>query len=74
MRLQGVVWGYLRVWGVFSNKDELLFPGFFARVCVPIGRAHRALLVTDRAVDTDQGQKVLYVVNEKNAEGKQRQR
>jgi multidrug efflux pump subunit AcrA (membrane-fusion protein) len=33
---------------------------------VPIGRAHQALLVTDRAIDNDQGQKVLYVVNEKN--------
>jgi RND family efflux transporter MFP subunit len=58
--------GTLRVRGVFPNKDEALSPGFFARVRVPIGRAHRALLVTDRAIDTDQGQKVLYVVNDKN--------
>ena len=52
--------------GVFPNKQEHLLPGFLARVRVPIGRRHRALLVTDRALDTDQGQKVLYVVNEKN--------
>jgi RND family efflux transporter MFP subunit len=58
--------GTLRVRGVFPNRQEALSPGFFARVQVPIGRAHRALLVTDRAIDTDQGQKVLYVVNEKN--------
>jgi RND family efflux transporter MFP subunit len=58
--------GTLRVRGVFLNKSEALSPGFFARVRVPIGRAHRGLLVADRAVDTDQGQKVLYVVNEKN--------
>jgi RND family efflux transporter MFP subunit len=58
--------GTLRVRGVFPNKDELLSPGLFARVRVPIGRAHRALLVTDRAIDTDQGQKVVYVVNDKN--------
>jgi RND family efflux transporter MFP subunit len=58
--------GTLRVRGVLHNKDEALSPGLFARVRVPIGRAHRALLVTDRAIDTDQGQKVLYVVNEKN--------
>ena len=51
---------------MFPNKDELLSPGLFARVRVPIGRAHRALLVADRAIDTDQGQKVLYVVNEKD--------
>lgn len=58
--------GTLRVRGVFPNEDEALSPGFFARVRVPIGRAHPALLVTDRAVDNDQGQKVLYVVNQKD--------
>jgi RND family efflux transporter MFP subunit len=58
--------GTLRVRGVFANKDELLSPGLFARVRVPIGRAHRGLLITDRAVETDQGQKVVYVVNQKN--------
>jgi RND family efflux transporter MFP subunit len=58
--------GTLRVRGVFPNKDEALSPGFFARVRVPIGRPHQALLVSDRAIDNDQGQKVLYVVNDKN--------
>jgi RND family efflux transporter MFP subunit len=58
--------GTLRVRGVFPNKDEALSPGFFARVRVPIGPAHPALLVTDRAIDNDQGQKVLYVVNQKD--------
>ena len=38
----------------------------FARVRAPIGRPHKALLVSERALDTDQGQKILYVVNEKN--------
>ncbi|MGA2616285.1 MAG: efflux RND transporter periplasmic adaptor subunit [Thermoguttaceae bacterium] len=58
--------GTLRVRGVFPNKDEALSAGFFARVRVPTGPPHRALLVSDRALDTDQGQKVLYVVNDKN--------
>jgi RND family efflux transporter MFP subunit len=58
--------GTIRVRGVFPNKQEHLVPGFFARVRVPVGRRHRALLVSDRALDTDQGQKVLYVVNDKN--------
>jgi RND family efflux transporter MFP subunit len=57
--------GTLRVRGVFPNKDEALTPGFFARVRVPIGPAHHALLVADRAIDTDQGEKVLYIVNKK---------
>src|SRR5438270_3843219 len=54
--------GTLRVRGVFPNKDKSLFPGFFARLRVPIGPPHQALLVSDRALDTDQGQKILYVV------------
>ena len=58
--------GTIRARGVFPNKQEHLLPGFFARVRVPIGRRHRALLVSDRALDTDQGQKIVYVVNEKN--------
>jgi RND family efflux transporter MFP subunit len=58
--------GTLRVRGVFPNKDQRLSPGFFARVRVPIGPPHQALLVSDRALDNDQGQKILYVVNAKN--------
>jgi membrane fusion protein, multidrug efflux system len=58
--------GTLRVRGVFPNENEVLAPGYFVRVRVPIGFAHKALLVNERAIDTDQGQKILYVVNEKN--------
>ena len=58
--------GTIRVRGVFANKGQVLLPGFFARVRVPIGRPHKALLISDRALDNDQGQKILYVVNEKN--------
>src|SRR6516165_9405866 len=58
--------GTIRARGVFPNKQEHLLPGFFARVRVPIGRPHGALLVSDRALDADQGQKVLYIVNDKN--------
>jgi RND family efflux transporter MFP subunit len=52
--------------GVFPNKDEGLTAGFFARVRMPIASPHRALLVTDRALDNDQGQKILYVLNDKD--------
>jgi RND family efflux transporter MFP subunit len=58
--------GTLRARGVFPNKDEALAPGYFARVRVPIGNAHQALLVSDRAFDTDQGQRIVYVVNGDN--------
>jgi RND family efflux transporter MFP subunit len=55
--------GTLQVRGVFANKDGVLTPGLFVRIRVPLGTPHKGILVTDRAVDTDQGQKVLYVVN-----------
>lgn len=58
--------GTLRLRGVFPNKDEMLTTGYFARVRVPIGFPHRAVLVSDRALDTDQGQKVVYVVDKDN--------
>ena len=58
--------GTIRVRGVFPNRDQVLLPGPFGRVRTPIGRPHKALLVSDRALDTDQGQKILYLVNDKN--------
>ena len=58
--------GTLRMRGVSPNADAILTPGLFVRVRVPIGEPHRAVLVTERAIDTDQGQKVLYVVNDQN--------
>jgi RND family efflux transporter MFP subunit len=60
--------GTLRLRGVFPNEDEALElePGYFARVRVIIGQPRSALLVTERAIDTDQGQKIVYVVNDKN--------
>jgi len=57
--------GTLRVRAVFPNPKEALSPGYFGRVRVPIGFPHQALLVSDRAIDNDQGQKIVYVVNEK---------
>jgi RND family efflux transporter MFP subunit len=58
--------GTLPVRGVFPNKDGMLTPGLFVRVRVPVGKPHKAMLVTDRAIDSDQGQKIVYTVNEKN--------
>jgi len=58
--------GTLRLRGVFPNENGALEPGYFARVRLLIGQTHGALLVTERAIDTDQGQKILYVVNDKS--------
>jgi RND family efflux transporter MFP subunit len=57
--------GTLRVRAVFPNPQELLSPGLFVRVRVRIGVPHKALLIAERALGTDQGQKFVYVVNDK---------
>lgn len=58
--------GTLRLRGVFSNSDRTLDPGFFGRVRLPFGQPHEAVLISDRAIDNDQGQKIVYVLSEKN--------
>jgi len=58
--------GTMRVRGVFPNADQVLAPGLFARVRGPIGRPHKSLLVSEYALDTDQGRKVVYVAEKDN--------
>jgi RND family efflux transporter MFP subunit len=63
--------GTVRMRGVFANPEyqpqrREMAPGLFARIRVPLGDPHPALLVTDRAIGTDQGQKFVYVVDSKN--------
>jgi RND family efflux transporter MFP subunit len=58
--------GTITVRGVFPNKDRALSPGLFAHLRVPLGEPHKALLVNDRALGTNQGQKFLYLVDGKN--------
>jgi RND family efflux transporter MFP subunit len=58
--------GTITVRGVFPNKDRPLSPGLFAHIRVPLGEPHKALLVNDRALGTNQGQKFLFIVNEDN--------
>jgi membrane fusion protein, multidrug efflux system len=48
------------------NQDGRLTPGLFARVRIPSSSQHQALLLTEDAIGTDQGQKYVLVVNENN--------
>jgi len=57
--------GSVRLRAVFANEDRAMAPGLFARVQIGGGDAHQALLITDRAVGTDQSYKFVYVVNAK---------
>lgn len=58
--------GTLRVRGVFPNPDDALSPGYFARVRVPVSAPHKALMISERALGTDQGQKIVFVVGADN--------
>jgi multidrug efflux system membrane fusion protein len=48
------------------GDNHLLPPGLFVRVRLPIGLPQRSVLVPEEAIGTDQGQKFVYVVNDKN--------
>lgn len=58
--------GTICVRGVFDNSKRYLTPGFFVRVRVPFGKPHSALLVSEKAIASDQRQKYLLTVNQDN--------
>ncbi|HEV3256058.1 MAG TPA: efflux RND transporter periplasmic adaptor subunit [Gemmataceae bacterium] len=63
--------GSISVRGLFANPKgqkgvRLLSPGMFVRIRFPLGQAHPALLVIDRAVQSDQGKKYVYVIDADN--------
>jgi RND family efflux transporter MFP subunit len=58
--------GTLRVRGTFENYKGTFAPGLFLRVRIKLGEPRPALLVVERALGSDQGQKFVYVVNDKN--------
>jgi multidrug efflux system membrane fusion protein len=58
--------GTIRVRAAFDNKDGSLIPGQFARVRMGQARSSRAVLVSERAVGTDQEKKYVLVVGEGN--------
>jgi RND family efflux transporter MFP subunit len=58
--------GTLQVRGQFPNSDGFLIPGAFVQVRVPGTPKYQAILITDRAVGTDQGQKFVLVIDADN--------
>jgi RND family efflux transporter MFP subunit len=58
--------GTIQVRGVLANASRIFDSGMRARVRIPVGEPHKALLFTERAVGTDQGRKFVYVVNDQN--------
>lgn len=56
--------GSVRMRATFDNSDNTLVPGLFARVQLggADGAQTRAMLISDRAVGTDQNRKFVYVI------------
>jgi len=63
--------GSITMRGVFANPkpargEQLLSPGMFVRIRLPIGKPYPALLVIDRAIGSDQGLKYVDVLDADN--------
>jgi len=58
--------GTIRARAVLQNKDGQFTPGLFARVQLLGSGEYSAILIEDRAVNTDQNQKYVFVVGANN--------
>lgn len=58
--------GTIRARAAIANKDQTFVPGLFTRVRLPVGEPHRELLISDRAIATDQNLRYVLVVNDKD--------
>jgi RND family efflux transporter MFP subunit len=51
---------------VFPNQDGRIVPGLFARIRVPLSDRHSVLLISERAIGTDQAQKYVLALTPTN--------
>src|SRR5439155_10647273 len=58
--------GSILLRAVFPNADGRIVPGLFARIRVPLSERHAVLLVEERAIGTDQGQKFVLALSATN--------
>src|SRR6185436_11108457 len=58
--------GSILLRAVFPNDDGRIVPGLFARIRVPLSERHPALLVSERAIGTDQAQKYILTLTGTN--------
>jgi multidrug efflux system membrane fusion protein len=58
--------GTLRMRAIVDNTSKLLSPGLFCRLRFPIGSPRKAIVIPEEAVGSDQGQKYVFVVNDKD--------
>ncbi len=58
--------GSILLRAVFPNPDGRVVPGLFARIRVPLSERHEALLISERAIGTDQAQKFVLALSATN--------
>jgi len=58
--------GTILVRGLLPNPDQIMKPGNHARVRVPLGEARPRVLISERAIFSDQGQPTVYVLDADN--------
>jgi RND family efflux transporter MFP subunit len=58
--------GTLRMWGLFENPRLDLKSGMFVRVRMGLGEPQQTLFLAETALNSDQGKKYVYVVDEDN--------
>ena len=58
--------GSILLRAVFSNPDGRIVPGLFARIRIPLSGRHPAVLVSERAIGTDQAQKYVLTLTPTN--------
>lgn len=58
--------GTIEIRGVFENPDGMIHAGMFARLRIPKGEPENALLITERAIGTDQRGNYLFTVTDEN--------
>lgn len=58
--------GTIQVRAAFRNAKRALTPGLFVRLHVAAENSYSAILIPERAINTDQSDKFVYVVDDKN--------
>src|SRR3954453_11697865 len=61
--------GTLRFRAKLDNPNQMITPGLFVKVRLPIGDPHQALMVREQALQSDQSQKKVFVLQAKDEDG-----
>ena len=61
--------GTLRFRAKLANPNQMISPGLFVKVRLPIGEAHPALMIREQALQADQGLKKVFVLRSQDEKG-----